>query len=305
MIFLIKTTQYLLCCISILLTAIFALEIGSVQVLDSQSDFSVKYYTIVFLLISIGLCIDVSKYLFWFYREKHFLFLSLSIVLVFFSWSASIAFFISKEKSSIDIYQLESSKFIANNMAISLLEMNILEKRKLLDKRLSSRHHDQWEKGDEILNEIDRMSTELRKRIEVSDLVGLEDAKLKLSTSELFSTLSSAFSVSLSLIANTAYGLLALIIEVCAIGVMSLVQIISDEKKYANESVSLAHKKNGEKSHRIGIVRDGILSKKIKPIISKIIKDYSISHAEAKKIMIALEQEGKIVIMRNRYYLSG
>jgi hypothetical protein len=260
-------------------------------------------------LLSIGLCIDVSKYLFWFYRKKHWLFLLLSVVLVVFSWAASVAFFVSKEEHNIKHYQIESSQHTANKVTISLLELEISEKKKLLDKRLSSSYHSQWDKGEEILKEINKLSNELNQRIEMSDTVGLESAQLKLSTSALFSAISSALSMSFSSVTNIAYGVLALIIEVCALGIMSLKQVASDSSKDNNESQYVAcqdvviEDRCNAKKNKINRIREDLLTERAKPLISKIIKDYSISHAEARAIMKSLESEGKIMIKRNRYYL--
>jgi len=133
-----------------LLTALFALNIGSVHSTSHSSNNSVEYFIGLFLLISIGLCIDISKYLFWLYRKKHLLFLFLSIILTCFSWAASVAFFSSKESANISQYQTETSQYIANNTTISLLELEVSEKRELLKKRLSSSNHSQWDKGDEL-----------------------------------------------------------------------------------------------------------------------------------------------------------
>lgn len=306
--FLIIFTQYLLCCISILLTALFALNIGSVQAHTELSGVPWEYYTSLFLLLSVGICIDISKYLFWLYRKEHKLFLLLSIVLVGFSWAASIAFFVSKEDANIKQYQLESSEYTANKMTISLLELEIAEKRKLLEKRLSSSYHKQWDKGAAILNEINALTNELNQRVNALDSIGLDSAQLQLSTSALFSALSSALSMTFSSVANIAYGVLALIIEVCALGVMSLRQTVNVSHTQHKEEQpvflrSFEEERYHKKQNKINRIRDDLLAERTKPLISNIIKDYSISHAEAKAIMKGLEDEGKLMIKRNRYYL--
>ena len=112
-------------------------------------------------------------------------------------------------------------------MTISLLELEITEKRKLLKKRLSSSYHSQWDKGQVILEDINRLTSELNQRIEMLDSVGLDSAQLQISTSALFSAISSALSISFSSVRSIAYGVLALIIEVCALGIMSLKQKVN------------------------------------------------------------------------------
>lgn len=58
-----------------------------------------------------------------------------------------------------------------------------------------------------------------------------------------------------------------------------------------------------KKFKKINKIKNDILSEKVEPLISKIIKTYSISHKDAKAIMKSLEAEGKVMIERNRYYL--
>ncbi len=292
-----------MCCISVLLTALFALNIGSIQAPIAASEISLEYYTGLFLLLSVGLCIDISKYLFWLYRKEHRLFLLLSIILVGFSWAASVAFFVSKEEQNIKQYQLESSEYAANKMAISLLELEVSEKRKLLEKRLSSSYHSQWDKGEAVLGEINRLTSELNQRIEMSDSIGLGSTQLQLSTSALFSAISSISSLSFASVANIAYGVLALIIEVCALGIMSLKQTVITLPKRVSEEQHSAEGQYHHKKDKINRIREDLLAERTKPLISNIIKDYSISHTEAKAIMKSLESEGKLMIKRNRYYL--
>lgn len=209
-----------------LLTALFALNIGSIHSSSTLSGFSIEHYVGLFLLIAIGLCIDISKYLFWFYRKKHGLFLLLSIVLVCFSWAASVAFFAAKEKDNIRVHQTETSQYTANKIAIISLELAIAEKRKLLEKRLSSSYHNQWDKGEKLLEEINHLNNQLKEQIAFSDRIGIEEAQSQLSTSALFTMLSSLSSLSFTSVTHIIYGLLSLIIEVCALGVMSLAQIV-------------------------------------------------------------------------------
>jgi len=282
-----------------LLTALFAFNIGSIHSSTTLQYFSIEHSVGLFLLIAIGLCIDISKYLFWFYRKRHVLFLLLSVLLVCFSWAASVAFFTAKEKESIRVYQSESSQYIAHKVTIASLKSTIAEKQKLLEKRLSSNYHNQWDKGEEMLEEINSLNQTLKEHIALSDSIGIESAQSQLNTSALFMMLSSLLSLSFSSVANIVYGMLSLIVEVCALGVMSLAQIVNVNEGQGNKKNLL----DKNKTEKIRVIKHDILSEKIEPLISKVIKEYSISHKEAKSIMTALEAEGKIMIKRNRYYL--
>ena len=289
-----------------LLTALFAVNIAAVDF--SALLLSIEQTTNVALLVAVGLCIDVSKYLFWHYRKEHGLFLLLSIVLVGFSWAASVAFFTSQESDTILVKQTQTSDYIAHNVAIAALESQIAEKRKLLAKRLSSSYHSQWDQGQLLLEEINDLNKQLKEQIRLMDTVGIDDAQRQLSTAALFSTLSSLLSLSFSTVSNSAYAVLAFIIEACSLGVMSLVQRVSNPSGTAKQKVTpssqVHQKRNRRKSmKRNAKIKRDIVSGSVQPHISKIIKNYSIGYKEAKKVMENLEEEGKLKRSGRLYHL--
>ncbi len=287
-----------------LLTALFAVSIGTKGGINTLS---IEYYAGLFLLISIGLCIDISKYLFWYYRKKHTLYLCLSVFLVGFSWLASVAFFVSQDTANIAVNQKKSSAYIANQKRILALEVEIQEKRKLLNKRLSSSYHNQWDKGQEVIKEIEALNQELNTRLENTDSIGLNDGQNQLSTAFLFNTLSSLLSVSFSSAINIAYSIFAFVIEICALGVMSLSQIVNSQAKKSKvdkqdiEDDTVTPENN--KNELIKKIKEDVLSGKIKPLVTKIIENYPIRHNEARLILDDLEGEGKIKVKNKRYNL--
>lgn len=93
--------KVLLCAVSMILTALFALSFSGLQVIQSdaglsgaQATASVNGFELLSagLMIAVGIAIDSSKYLFW-SRAHHPGFIALSLGLVIFSWLASLAFF--------------------------------------------------------------------------------------------------------------------------------------------------------------------------------------------------------------------
>ncbi len=287
-----------------LLTALFAVSIGTK---GSINTLSIEYYAGLFLLISIGLCIDISKYLFWYYRKKHTLYLCLSGFLVGFSWLASVAFFVSQDTDNIAVNQKKSSAYIANQKRILALEVEIQEKRKLLSKRLSSSYHNQWDKGQEAIKEIETLNQEMNARLKSADSIGLNDAQNQLSTAFLFNTLSSLLSVSFSSAINIAYSIFAFVIEICALGVMSLSQVVSikaKEDSYNRDEHEVSSlKAKIDKNEMIKKIKEDILSGKVKPLVTKIIENYPIRYKEARLILDDLEGEGKIKVKNKRYNL--
>ncbi len=199
-------TKYLLCGVSLALTALFALSFTS----SISMEAGIKYLPQL-LMVSIGVGIDLSKYLFWHFREKHYAYYALSFVLVFFSCMASIAFFVTQEQQQIRKAVQSTPAFTAQAASIALLEKEILAKQKLLDARLASRYHEQWDKGESLAGELAALRLELGQLINTGNDIGVDQARQQISTAAFFVGVSKILGVSFESTVTVGYALLALL----------------------------------------------------------------------------------------------
>jgi len=143
----------LLCLISIVLTGCFALSFGSV---NSSTENTAFILWSPILLLAVGIALDLSKYIFWAVHNKkwHQAYKSLAVILMLFSWMASVAFFITSEDEKISTHRKQTSEYFAYQTQLADLDRNIETQSQLLNNRLSSRFHDQWDKGEIITQDI-------------------------------------------------------------------------------------------------------------------------------------------------------
>lgn len=295
---LVRVTQYLLCSVSMVLTGLFAVSFSSPgEPLGPRATFGPG------LMVLIGLGIDLSKYVFWRSRSAHIAFFTLSLLLVMFSWAASVAFFVTQEAQGIEKVRTESASYHAHRIAIDSLGQEIAAKQVLVDKRLGSRYHDQWDKGEALSREIAVLNAKLAWLVNDSTSVGREEARRKASTSAFFLRLASALHIDADVIAVITYSMLALLIEVSALGMISL-----SSTCYTEVPVT----KNGNTrpcgsdiSSQEARLRHAILAGNTPPIARQIIRDYRMRHATVKKILKDLFDEGRLRKQNNIYVLNS
>ena len=295
-------TKYLLCGVSLALTALFALSFTS----SISMEAGIKYLPQL-LMVSIGVGIDLSKYLFWHFREKHYAYYALSFVLVLFSCMASIAFFVTQEQQQIRKAVQSTPAFTAQAASIALLEKEILAKQKLLDARLASRYHEQWDKGERLSGELAGLRQELGQLINTSNDIGVDQARQQISTATFFVSVSKILGVSFESTVTVGYASLALLIELSALGVIALSGIRyaprkgkkrlqqpesskgADSKTTISQSQKAPSKKARIKAEKhaqlIEKITAHIVKGKTKPVIRKLIEKYGIQYQQARNIL--------------------
>lgn len=306
-ILLIRGTQYVLCGVSMVLTCAFALSFAS----ETNLVWPASMLPLS-LMVLIGLGIDLSKYLFWRWRAQHRGFLALSLVLLAFSWSASMAFFITQEKHSINDARQKTTAYQSHIKAIDDLQSTLVIKQNLVRKRLSSQYHEQWDKGEALAQEVDGLSRRIAQLRQESEGVGITEAQAQVATSVFFQSLSVITGLSAVAIAAVSYAILALILELSALGMIALsanqgtrsddqlITIQNDSQEKESQEEALEGDCFSSKQQQL---RQDILDGLTVPTIRKITRSYSMQYNAVKPVLEQLLKEGRLIKVGKVYTL--
>ncbi len=220
-----------LCFVSIVLTACFALSFGSGGEGISESTTINKIYPVI--LITIGVVLDLSKYIFWSARDVKgkVNYTGLAVVLMAFSWMASVAFFITNEEKNVTTHRKETAEYTAYLSELKSIDSVINQKSMQSEKRLDSRFHDQWDKSEELTDSIEELYKRRMALIASESGIGLSEAQEIMVSMAFFQSISKITSVEPRSVRNSFYGALALLIELCAFGLIALCKIEDDDRK--------------------------------------------------------------------------
>ncbi len=272
-------TQYLLCIVSMLLTSMFAINFSS-------SSNNQIYFNILLMLI-IGIGIDLSKYLFWNNKDSNLSFLIISIVLVVFSWCASVSFFVTQERSNIEEVRILTPAYQAYLNQIQSIEQEIAKKKRLAEKRLDSRYHSQWDKSELLFNEIADLNQQLNQSIASEHTIGLDEAQRAIGTSAFFISIAELTRIKVNIVGAFFYAVLSIIIEVSSLSMINLSSIKSNEDKYISKSKK---------------IKEGIINNQIEPNVRLIMDTYKVSHAFVKQVFDELVDIGLLKKRSKQYY---
>lgn len=200
-----------------LLTGLFAISFA-----EHSETLAFRHMLNLGLLIAIGMCLDLCKFLFWRFHSTHVIYLVLSLALMGFSCVASIAFFVSNESASISKAQRSTPEYRAHALKVEQLQREIQQNETLAATRANSQYHEQWDKSQLLQEKIHTQTKQLAALIESSNNVGVSSARLTLTSSAFFLRMSQVLDSSFERIVIVAYSLLAIFIEVSALGLISL-----------------------------------------------------------------------------------
>lgn len=225
-------TQTIFCLVSMTLTSLFALSLSGVS-LDSLNKPGENTATLLLacIFILIGSCIDVGKYLFWMFRKQSQYFISLSIILMVFSWVASCAFLMTSESKLVSLAQLKTSEYVALEQRISNLTLDIASQEKLLSNRLESTYHSQWEAGQDTAATLAGLRETLATLLESSSTVGQQTAVNVVASTRFFQQVGESLYLDTNTIRLIGYGVLSLLLELSTLGMISLSQVLKNEKR--------------------------------------------------------------------------
>jgi len=217
----------LLCLISMVLTGCFALSFSAVNSSTGNSAF-ILWSPI--LLLAVGIALDLSKYIFWAVHNMkwHQAYKLLAVILMLFSWMASVAFFITSEDEKISSYRKQTVEYLTYQTQLADLDRNIEAQNQLLNNRLSSRFHDQWDKGEIITQDIQALQQQRKALIAKEQSIGIREAYNHLVSLAFFNAIATMTNIDNNTVRNIFYAILALLIEICALGLIGVCRI---EKK--------------------------------------------------------------------------
>lgn len=306
-----RVTQYCFCSISILLTGLFALSLTGLSWSELEgSGFKVRSLLAAALFLLIGCCIDVGKYLFWMHRRTSTYYSAISIILMLFSLLASCAFFYSAEGEALKFSETQFQQSEVFQLKIQSLRGEIDQQNQLMNLRLSSKYHSQWEEADENSKRIHALNAELNDLIGKKEQEKSDFARKEIVITNFFSFIGNMLTLETETIRGFGYGLLSFFLEISSLGAISLNNSlrkeVKDEEIVGNESDPEESNDFVENQDKMkGLVRD-ILSGKTPPILRKIkYQRYGVSVEEVRRLLSFLHYTGLLEKdKRNSYKLK-
>lgn len=300
--------------VSMLLTGLFSLSLSGVdigQLTENEWEGQSVFLTVLFVLI--GCCIDIGKYLFWLQRKVSRYFQALSITLMVFSWLASCAFFLSSEMQLLKNAQYRSPEYAAIEEEISNLQRSINIAEQLLNKRLGSSYHKQWEQAQQNADTITKLQKEIVNKQQQLSEAGLMAATSELGTTRFFIAISRTLNISLDSARTFGYSILALLLEASTLGMISLA---SAEKQKNNSLGQHSHEPelnleeggliDEESRQKLTQLTVDILNGRIRPVLRTIKSaGYGLSLDQIRAVLHDLHATGILdTDIRNSYKLS-
>ena len=293
--YVIRGLQVSLCAVSMVLTGLFALSIGGIVLSDwvlswlhqSEAPTSVsgQWFT-ASLFVLIGLCIDLSKFVFWSFRRRY-CYRVISVLLMLFSWLASLSYFMAMESASIARTQRLSPAYQALTHQMDAINDKLSVNTQLVEKRLSSQYHKQWALADNLANENKVLKERLTALEAERASLGQTYAKTQVTVTQFFIALSELLGVSEASVRGMSFGLLALLLEVCALASIGLVA--PRNRQQESKHVEKERKKSMAKLER------DILDGKVAPVIRQILSaKYGLGIQSIQAVLYQLLEAGLI-----------
>lgn len=274
---LVQITQAIFCLVSMILTSLFALSLSGVT-FDSfaEQEGWGKAVFLAALFILIGCCIDIGKYLFWSQCQRSRYYLTLSLVLMAFSWLASCAFLVASEHDLLRESQTRSDQYIALQLRIESTRQAIVFQERLLEKRLSSVYHSQWKESEANLEAIASLKSTLADLTEDSSNVGLEAAAKKVPTTRFFAGIGQVLNIDPQVVRVMGYGILSLLLELSTLGMIGLARTLKSDLGRTHDAPREAETVIGngeydiEVKQRVAQLTSDILQSRIPPVLRRI-----------------------------------
>ena len=296
----------IMCGVSLSLTGLFALNLTGFAP-ERMAAWAPLEWLSVILVVSIGLCIDAGKYLFWFYRHLGSFYTAMSVCLVVFSWLASLAFFLCGEASLLSAQQVRAPEYQAYQQQIAALNDEISTRQALAEQQLASRYHQQWQAGERQLQLIQAAQEALSQLIAQESDVGKAKVLAALPTQRVFVGVASVLDVDPDTVRTVGFAILALLLELCGLALMSLSDAIhrTEVPLHPTEVVDGDRPSDDSVQERARLFRD-IISRETDPVIRKIKQaGYQLPLDAIKEVLESLKAHGVLEDdIRNSYKYS-
>ena len=266
----------IICSASMSLTAFFILDISSISLNGLNKDS--KQYIITGCIL-VGISIDLLKYFFWGNKDQWLK--ALSIMIVILSWLASLSFMMSQHDNIKQIDRKLSSEYSGYLAEIKRLETVIQRKRELSDQKKNSSYHKQWKEAEVLDDEADQLDKQLTKMIGLESTIGISGIEEN-GINKVFITISNTFNTTPLVARYIAFGLLALMIEFCALGAIKtfLKTFHAFKTEYEKNKISIKEKeKNKSITPKIpSKLTNAVKNKKLSVAMAKLIWDELVIH---------------------------
>ena len=220
----------------------------------------------------------------------------LSMVLVFFSWGASLSFFVTLEKNNIEKARKDTDAYAAHEIHIASLKKQISDMELLASKRLNSKFHAQWQAAEESIKNLSKLRLDLKTAIHERVTVGREEAQTQSTSSLLFLVMSEALQLSVGVVTLLAFGVLSILIESCALGLIFLSQKQVSKPMEIGREVDLSTKE---------LLKRDLLNNDVLLQVTEIMKKYKLSHPAAKNLLNQLTEEGFLFKVGKQFFLKN
>jgi len=217
-------TKYTLCAASALFTALFAAGFAGYK---PGTPLTAAALLPLALPVAVGLAIDACKFKFW---PKGLPYKVLSLVLLLFSWGASVAFFIGQSEQAIAEARTHTAAYAAHAARVGALQQRIELLQQQAAQNAKSVHWARIDKATEQSEKAGELGETLAETVRNGAAVGRNEALATLPSAAFFAATGGALGLDFATVRGLFYGLLALLIEVCALAAIAATQPATTEQ---------------------------------------------------------------------------
>ena len=226
-----------------------------------------------------------------------------------FSWVASCAFLITSESKLIEKAQTQTDEYMALEQRISNITLDIAFQQRLLNNRLESSYHSQWQAGQETAKTLAAQRETLAMLLETRSEVGQKQALNSVATTRFFQQAGQTLNVGSNTLRLLGYGVLSLLLEFSTFGMISLAHTLKSVVALSTVSENARAGQlplNREAHNNIVSLISDILRGKMPPVLRKIQSaKYGIDIDVTRTLLVELHGAGLLEKdKRNSYKLS-
>lgn len=273
----------LLCGTSMLLTALLLLQVNALNEL-AASEAHWQTFTLI-LTVTVGLALDGCKYIFIDTQSRWRQ--SLAGCLLVLSWFASVAFFVYQDQHMFEKVRQNTPEYEHYQTKLEQLNTAIAHKEQLRIQRLQSSYHQQWDKAEQLSQEIQTLQTQRLKLLGKEKTIGSSQTKQQ-GMPAFYKQLALYLQQDTETIKYGVYAVLAFMIEVCALALWSVpldMRSRKQERSRFNNEILQTLSSQGLDCHLAQNMLDDIKQKNVKLQLSALSSYYQLNESEAKKYL--------------------
>lgn len=296
-----NTAKFILCTASALFTALFAAGFAGYKV---GQPLTAAALSAVALPVAVGLAMDISKFKFWPMAAR---FKVLSIVLLLFSWAASVAFFVGQSDAAIAEARLETAAYKAHAARVAMLEKRLALLGQAAEQNSHSEYWQRLDKAEEQGEQLSALSDQLAATVREGADEGKQEALAALPSAAFFAGIGKALGLPFAVVRGLFYALLALLIEVCALACIAATAGACVSESPADDTQeSLPRTADTQEPEEVAQMRGLILAGHVNPTHAALRAAGFGSYDQRKAVIDELVESGALVpAPRNSWRLAG